>query len=243
MTDITSGYAVLAVMGPNARTLLGRVSDADLSNAAFRFGTYQEIDVGYARARALRVTYVGELGWELHLPTEFSVPVFDALLVAGADLDLKLCGVHAMDSLRSEKGYRHWGHDITPAETPLEAGLRFAVSFKKNSDFIGRTALERQIEKGIDRRLVHIMLEQPEPLLFHDETIYLDGGVAGIVTSGAFGYAFERPVGMGYLENFLAIDSDAIATNNFEIDIAGQLVPARLSLQPFYDPKGERLRS
>ncbi len=243
MTDITSGYAVLAVMGPNARRLLGRVSDADLSNAAFRFGTYQEIDVGYARARALRVTYVGELGWELHLPTEFSVPVFDALLAAGADLGLKLCGVHAMDCLRSEKGYRHWGHDITPAETPLEAGLGFAVSFKKSSDFIGRKALERQIENGIDRRLVHIMLEEPEPLLFHDETIYLDGAVAGIVTSGAFGYAFERSVGMGYLENCPAIDADEMAANYYEVDLAGELVPARLSLQPFYDPKGERLRS
>ena len=242
MTDITSGYAVLAVMGPNARTLLSRISDTDLSNAEFRFGTYQEINVGYARARALRVTYVGELGWELHLPTEYSVPVFDALVAAGADLGLKLCGLHAMDCLRSEKGYRHWGHDITPADTPLEAGLGFAVSFKKNFDFIGRTALERQIEKGIDRRLVHIMLEQPGPLLFHDEIIYLDGAVAGIVTSGAFGYTFERPVGMGYLENFKSIDADAIAANNYEIDIAGELVPARLSLQPFYDPKGERLR-
>ncbi|MDP7345160.1 MAG: aminomethyltransferase family protein, partial [Alphaproteobacteria bacterium] len=172
LTDTTSGSGVLAVMGPRARELLGRVSDADLSNAAFPFASSQEIDVGYARALAVRITYVGELGWELHLPTEFMVPVFDRLLEAGADFGLKLCGMHAMDSLRSEKGYRHWGHDITPAETPLEAGLGFAVSFKKKTDFIGREALERQRETGLSQRLVHVMLQQPEPLMFHDETIY-----------------------------------------------------------------------
>ena len=199
VTDVTSGSGVLAVMGPNARTLLERVSDADLSNAGFPFGTSREIDVGYAHARAMRVSYVGELGWELHIATEYVVPIFDRLMEAGADLGVGLCGIHAMDSLRSEKGYRHWGHDITQAETPLEAGLGFAVSFKKHCDFIGRAALERQREEGLTTRLVHVMLEKAEPFMFHDETIYLDDRVAGRITSAAFGYGFDRPVGMGYL--------------------------------------------
>ncbi len=242
LTDVTSGFGVLAVMGPRARKLLSRVSDADFSNQAFPFGTYQEIDVGYARALALRVTYVGELGWELHLPTEFMVPVFDRLFEAGADLGLKLCGMHAMDALRSEKGYRHWGHDITPAETPLEAGLGFAVSFKKTTAFIGRDALERQRETGLTQRLVHVMLEQAEPMMFHDETIYRDGVIAGRITSAAFGYGFERPLGMGYIESGKDGAGDELTKDHFEVDIAGERVPATISLKPFYDPKSERVR-
>ncbi|MFP6756440.1 MAG: FAD-dependent oxidoreductase, partial [Alphaproteobacteria bacterium] len=136
MEDVTSAYGVLSVMGPNSRPLLSRLSDADFSNDSFPFGTCQEIEIGYAKAYALRITYVGELGWELYLPTEFTGPVFDLLITEGAELGLRLAGYHALDSLRSEKGYRHWGHDISPADTPLEAGLGFAVSFKKNSDFI-----------------------------------------------------------------------------------------------------------
>ena len=242
LTDVTSGSGVLAVMGPQARALLARLSDADLSNAAFPFGTSREIDVGYATARAMRVSYVGELGWELHLATEFVVPAFDRLMGAGADLGVRLCGIHAMDSLRSEKGYRHWGHDITQADTPLEAGLGFAVSFGKESDFIGRAALERQREGGLARRLFHVMLDAPEPFMFHDETIYRDGQVAGRITSAAYGYGFDRPVGMGYLEgdgprSWKELDGAAC-----EIDVAGERVPARLSLAPFYDPAGKRLR-
>ncbi|MDP6818937.1 MAG: FAD-dependent oxidoreductase [Alphaproteobacteria bacterium] len=242
LTDTTSGSGVLAVMGPKSRELLGRVSDADFSNAAFPFASSQEIDMGYARALAMRITYVGELGWELHLATEFMVPVFDRLLEAGADLGLKLCGMHAMDSLRSEKGYRHWGHDITPAETPLEAGLGFAVAFKKKVDFIGREALERQRETGLSQRLVHVMLQQSDPLMFHDETIYRDGAVVGRITSAAFGYGFERPLGMGYIETANGMDGEDPLKGRFEVDIAGERVPATISLKPFYDPKSERVR-
>ena len=243
VTDVTSGSGVLAVMGPNARTLLERVSDADLSNAAFPFGTCREIDIGYAHARAMRVSYVGELGWELHIATEYVVPVFDWLMEAGADLGVGLCGIHAMDSLRSEKGYRHWGHDITQAETPLEAGLGFAVSFRKDADFIGREALERQREEGLTTRLVHVMLEKAEPFMFHDETIYLDNRVAGRITSAAFGYGFERPVGMGYLLSEQPRTWQSLEEGAYEVDIAGERVPATMSLTPFYDPAGERLRS
>ena len=242
MTDVTSGHGVLAVMGPHARTLLARVSDADLSNAAFPFGTYQEIDVGYAQARALRVTYVGELGWELHLPTEFVVPVFDLLLEAGNDLGVRLCGIHAMDSLRSEKGYRHWGHDITQAETPLEAGLGFAVSFKKDVAFIGREALERQRRAGLLQRLVHVMLAEPEPFMFHDETIYRGGEVVGRISSAAYGYSFDRPVGMAYLQSDRPISLETIEGDDYEVDIAGERVPATISIKPFYDPENKRVR-
>ena len=242
LTDVTSGSGILAVMGPHARTLLGRLSDADFSNDAFPFGTSREVDIGYATARAMRVSYVGELGWELHLATEFVVPVFDRLLEAGADLGVRLCGMHAMDSLRSEKGYCHWGHDITQADTPLEAGLGFAVSFGKDADFIGRAALERQREEGFAKRLVHVMLDAPEPLMFHDETIYLDGRVKGRITSGAFGYSFDRPVGMGYLLSEHPRRWETLDAGTCEVDIAGERVPATLSLMPFYDPAGERLR-
>ncbi len=242
LTDVTSGSGVLAVMGPEARALLARLSDADLSGEAFPFGTSREIDVGYAPARAMRVSYVGELGWELHLATEFVVPVFDRLLEAGADLGVRLCGMHAMDSLRSEKGYRHWGHDITPAETPLEAGLGFAVSFRKEAAFIGRDALERQRAEGLRQRLVHVRLDAPEPLMFHDETIYRDGRVAGRITSAAFGYSLGRPVGMGYLESERPRAWQALDDGAYEVDIAGERVPATVSLRPFYDPAGARLR-
>ncbi len=243
LTDVTSGFGALAIMGPRARDLMSRVSDADLSNAAFPFGTSQEIDVAYARARAMRITYVGELGWELHLPTEFVVPVFDRLWDAGQDLGLTLCGMHAMDALRSEKGYRHWGHDITPEETPLEAGLGFAVSFKKTARFIGREALERQRETGVSNRLVHVMLEQPDPLMFHDETIYRDDKIVGRITSASFGYGFDRPVGMGYVRNDEGpVTADYLTGGRYEVDVGGIRVPARISLKPFYDPKNERIR-
>ena len=242
VTDVTSGSGVLAVMGPEARTLLARLSDADLSNGAFPFGTAREIDVGYASARAMRVSYVGELGWELHLATECVVPVFDQLMEAGADLGVRLCGIHAMDSLRCEKGYRHWGHDITQADTPLEAGLGFAVSFRKDAAFIGREALERQREEGLAKRLVHVRLDRAEPFMFHDETIYRDDRVVGRITSAAYGYSFDRPIGLGYLESDSPRSWTALDEGVCEVDIAGERVPATISLAPFYDPAGERLR-
>ena len=202
LTDVTSGSGVLAVMGPNARTLLSRISDADLSNEAFPFGTCQDIDIGYAHARAMRVSYVGELGWELHIADR--VRRADLRPADGGRPPTSACGSAASTPwIRSgsEKGYRHWGHDITQAETPLEAGLGFAVSFRKDCDFFGRAALERQREGGLTQRLVHVMLDAPEPFMFHDETIYLGDRVVGRITSAAFGYGFERPVGMGYLES------------------------------------------
>ena len=168
MTDVTYSYAMLAVMGPGSRSLLRALTDADLSNDAFPYGTAQMINVGYARPLALRMSYVGELGWELYIPTPFATGVFDKLMNEGEKFGLHLIGLHAVDSLRLEKGYRHWGSDITPDDTPLEAGLDFAVKLEKG-DFIGKESLLRQKEAGIKRKLVIFTLVDPEPLLYHDE--------------------------------------------------------------------------
>lgn len=242
MEDVTSAYGVLSVMGPNVRQLLSRLSDADFSNEAFPFGTCQEIEIGYAKAYALRITFVGELGWELYLPTEFTGPVFDLLMAEGADLGLRLAGYHALDSLRSEKGYRHWGHDISPADTPLEAGLGFAVSFSKDSDFIGRKALEQQKETGLTRRLVHFLMDHPDPLLLHDEPVFRNGELVGMTTSGSFGYSLGRSVGMGYINMPEAADKAWFEEASYDIELSGEHFSAKAGISPFFDPTNERVK-
>ncbi|GIK95862.1 MAG: FAD-dependent oxidoreductase [Alphaproteobacteria bacterium] len=242
IVDITSAYSVLPVMGPNARELLARVSPADFGNAAFPFGTLQQIEIGYGMAHALRVTYVGELGWELYIPTEFVGPIFDLLEAEGRDLGLRLAGYHALDSLRSEKGYRHWGHDISPADTPFEAGLGFAVDLKGKGDFIGRAALEARKSQPMTRRLVHFRMQEPEPVLFHDEPIYRDGRIVGRLTSGSYGYSIGAAVGMGYVECADGVTADFVEQGSYEIEIAAERFPAIASLRPFYDPASTRVR-
>jgi 4-methylaminobutanoate oxidase (formaldehyde-forming) len=241
--DATSAYAVLAVMGPRSRELLSRLTDADLSNEAFPFATSQVIDVGYARARASRITYVGELGWELYVPTEFAQGVFDAIIEEGASADLQLAGYHAMNSLRTEKAYRHWGHDVTDEDTPLEAGLGFAVAWSKSGGFIGRDALLRQREGGLRRRLVQIALADTGKLLYHNEPIWRDGALVGRITSGAFGHTVGKPLGMGYIENVGGtVDAAFIHSGRYEIEVAGQRVSAEVALRPFYDPTNRRVK-
>src|SRR6185369_394190 len=181
-----------------SRELLARLTRADLSNAAFPFGTTRELALGYATVRATRITYVGELGWELYVPTEFAMGVYDAVVAAGEAVGLRHAGYHAMDSLRMEKGYRSWGHDIGRDDTPLDAGLGFAVAFKKDG-FVGREALLRQRDRPLARRLVAFTLDDPEPLLLGDEPIYRDGALVGRITSGAYGHTLGRSVGMGYV--------------------------------------------
>jgi len=242
VTDVTSGFAVLSVMGPQARALLQRLSPADFSNEAFPFGTAQEIDVGYARAWALRVTYVGELGWELYVPTEFAGPIFDLLVKHGQPLGVRLAGYHALDSLRSEKGYRHFGHDVTPGDTPLEAGLGFAVSWRKNVDFLGRAALERQKAEGLNRRLVFLRLADPEPTLLHDEPILRDGEIVGRTSSGAFGYTVGASVAQGYVSPANGDLKTWIGEGRFEVEIAGDRHPAICQTRPFYDPDNIRIK-
>ncbi len=240
ITDVTSGEAVLALMGPNARELLGKVSPNDFSNAVNPFGTAQEIELGMALARAHRVTYVGELGWELYVPTEFAGHVFETLFEAGQDKGLKLCGMHMMDSCRIEKGFRHFGHDITSEDSPIDAGLGFAVKTSK-PDFIGRDAVLRRKETGPLSRMLQFKLEEPEPLLYHAEPILRDGEVVGYLSSGSYGHTLGAAVGLGYVPCEGESAAQLLASS-YEIEIAGTKVAAVASLKPMYDPKSERVK-
>ena len=241
--DATSAYAVLGVMGPKSRELLGRVTDTDLSNAAFPFASSRVVDIGYARVRASRITYVGELGWELYIPTEFVQGVFDGIVAAGEGLGLRLAGYHALNSLRIEKAYRHWGHDLTDEDTPLEAGLGFAVVFDKSGGFIGREALLRQKDEGVKRQLVQFALDDPSRLLYHNEPIWRDGRLVGRISSGMFGHTLGSAVGLGYVENQEGYaDAGFVRSGRYEIEVAGERVPARASLRALYDPASLRVK-
>jgi 4-methylaminobutanoate oxidase (formaldehyde-forming) len=240
-TDLTSGYAVLALMGPETRALLAPLTPADLSNEAFPFGTSRQIELGYALVRAQRISYVGELGFELYVPSEFALPVFDLIAEAAGDR-LAFAGFHALDSLRLEKAYRHWGHDIADEDTPLEAGLAFACAFDKATPFIGRDALLAQRQRTATKRLVQFKPLDPEPLLFHDEPIVMDGDRIGLLTSGSYGHTLGAAIGMGWVRHPDGVTPDLLRSARFEIEIAGERYPAAGSLHAFYDPKGERLR-
>ena len=241
LTDVTSAYAVFSIMGPRSRELLTRLTDADLANGAFPFASSREIDLGYAKVRATRITYVGELGWELYVPSEFAAGVLDTLMEQGQDFGLRPVGFHAVNSLRMEKGYRHWGHDISDEDTPLEAGLGFAVALQKNAGFIGREAILRQKEAGLNKRLVMFALEDPEPLIYHYEPIRRDGDIVGYLTSGMFGHTIGTAIGMGYVTHDAGVTNAWINSGTYDIDIAGERFPARASLQAFYDPARERI--
>jgi glycine cleavage system T protein len=244
-TDISSSMAVLSVMGPKSRELLQGLTPADLSNQAFPFGTSQTIDLGYARVRANRITYVGELGWELYIPTECAMGVFDVLWEAGKVHGLTLCGYHALNSLRLEKGYRHWGHDISDEDTPLQAGLGFAMALNKVGGFIGQAALQQQKTQGLTRKLVQLALHDGSRLLYHNEPIYRDGAIVGRISSGMYGHALEQSLGMGYVEfgpTAGAGDAQNLLQGVYEVEVAGVRVGATPSLQPFYDPKGLRIK-
>ena len=244
VTDVTSGFAVIGVMGPNARKVLAAASNADFSNDAFPFGVSREIEIGYAVARASRITYVGELGWELLVPTEFTVGVYDALIEIGTAYGLKHAGLHALESLRIEKAYRHWGTDLGDQDTPLEAGLGFAVGWKK-ADFIGRDALLRQKDAGAKRRLVQFRLKDSEPMLYRKEPVWRDGRIVGDLTSAMYGHTLGAAVGLGYVSDPSggAVTADWIAAGGFEIEIGDTLYPAEVSLKPMYDSKGARIKA
>jgi 4-methylaminobutanoate oxidase (formaldehyde-forming) len=241
LTEVTSGYTLLAIVGPKSRELLGKLTDADLSNEAFPYSTTQEIDVAYARLLVLRMSFVGELGWELYIPTEFSNNVFDALMTEGEKFNLKLVGLHAIDSLRLEKGYKHWSADITPDQTPFEAGLGFCVKMEKTS-FLGKEALSRQKSSGLKRKLVMFSIKDPEPLVYHDEPIYRDGKLVGENTHGAYSHVYGCSIGMCYLKHPDGIDDEWIMAGKYEINVAGKLYPIEIHLEPIYDPKNRRVR-
>lgn len=244
--DVTSGEACLAVMGPRARDLLQPLTTTDLSNAAFPFGTAQTIELGMALVRAHRVTYVGELGWELYVPADFARHVFDTIVTAGVPHGLRLVGVHAMDSLRLEKAYRHFGHDIGDEDHVLEAGLGFAVKANKQrssyGDFIGRDAVLRKREQGLSKRLLQFKLKESAPLLYHTEPILIDGGIAGYLTSGGYGHSLGAAIGLGYVPCESGAAPDQLLASRFEIEVAGERYLAHVSLKPLYDPNGARTR-
>jgi glycine cleavage system T protein len=244
VTDISSGLAVLSVMGPRSRELLAGLVDVDLDNDRFPFGTSRVVDVGYARVRASRITYVGELGWELYIPTEFAAGVFDTLVEAGEPLGLRLCGYHALDSLRMEKAYRSWGHDISTDETPLEAGLGFAVAWDKPGGFIGREALAALREKVPAQRLLQFRLPEDAPLMYHNEPVWSGGRIVGRITSGAYGHTIGAPLGLGYVStDDGSLDSAAMLEREYEVEVACERITAQASLRPLYDPSSLRVKS
>jgi sarcosine dehydrogenase len=230
------------VMGPRARGLLGRVTSDDVSDAAFPFGAWREIHIAGAPVRALRVTYVGELGYELHVPVEFACTVYDALREAGRELGLAHAGYRAIESLRLEKCYRAWGADIGPDYTPLEAGLGFAVKLGTPQPFFGRAALERQRTAGLSKRLVCFTVDDPDVVLLGRETIYRDGVPVGWLSSGGYGYTAGKAIGYGYVRHGGPIDADWLSAGRFELEVATERVPATLHFQALYDPKGRRIR-
>ena len=240
ITDVTAGEGVLAIMGPRSRDLLNLVSPNDFSNATNPFGTAQEIEIGMAVARAHRVTYVGELGWEIYVPSDMCGHVFETLEEAGADVNLKLCGMHMMDTCRIEKGFRHFGHDITAEDHVMEAGLGFAVK-KDKPDFIGRAAVLDKQEQGLNARMLQFKLTDPEPLLYHNEPIVRNGEIVGYLSSGAYGHALGGAMGLGYVPCKGESAADVLASS-FEIDVAGVRVKAEASLKPMYDAKSERVK-
>jgi 4-methylaminobutanoate oxidase (formaldehyde-forming) len=241
LTDVTASEAVICVMGPRARDLMRAVSPDDWSNAGFPFGTAREVEIGYGIARAHRVTYVGELGWELYVSTDQAAHVFETIAEAGADHGLKMCGLHMMDSCRIEKGFRHFGHDISGEDHVLEAGLGFAVRTAK-PDFIGRDAVLRRKDEGLRARMVQFQLHDPAPLLFHAEPILRNGEVVSYVTSGNYGHTLGAAIGMGYVPCPGETAAEVLASS-YEIEIAGVRVAATPSLRPLYDPQADRVKA
>jgi heterotetrameric sarcosine oxidase gamma subunit len=246
VTDVTSGLPMLAVMGPKARALMQRVSPDEFSNEGFPFGTSREIDLGYARVRASRLTYMGELGWEIYVESEFAAHVYDTLTEAGADLGLKPAGFFALNSLRMEKGYRHWGHDIGEEDTPYQGGIGFAVALDKAGGFIGQEALKRHKAAGpVTRRMVQVKITGSDhpPMMFHHEPIWKDGKLVGSVTSGAYGHRIGASLGLAYVSCEGGVTADWLASGGFDVEIAMKRYPAELQLGPWYDPKGLRIRA
>jgi glycine cleavage system aminomethyltransferase T/glycine/D-amino acid oxidase-like deaminating enzyme len=243
LTDVTSGMGVISIMGPNARALLQSLSPDDLSNEGFPFATSREIELGYGLVRANRITYVGELGWELYVPTEFMLGVYDEIVAAGHAFGLKHAGYHALNSLRMEKAYRHWGHDITDEDTPLEAGLGFAVKLDKPGGFIGREALLKQKEAGIRQKLVQFLLKDPAPMLYHNEPVWQGDRIAGYIRSGMYCHTLGAAGGLGYVTAADGGPVGPIGAEDYEIEIAGVRYPATASLRPLYDPTSARIKS
>ena len=230
-------------MGPRARDVLAAVTDADVSNAVFPFGHVREIAIAGVMSRALRVTYVGELGWELHIPIGETGVVFDALMEAGAPHGLRLAGYRALESLRLEKGYRAWGSDITPNDNPFQAGLGWAVKLKSGIPFLGRGAAAQAANSRLTKRLMTFTVDDPKVMLSGRETILRDGKAVGYLTGGGWGYTVGKSIGLGYVRNPDGVDDDFLTSGCYELEVATVRVPAALHMAPLYDPTNARVKA
>ena len=243
LTDVTEDFGTLSLMGPRARDVLAAVTAADVTNAGFPFGHAREIAIAGHAVRALRVTYVGELGWELHMPIGATGEIFDALMAAGAPFGIRPVGYRALESLRLEKGYRAWGSDITPNDTPVEAGLGWAVKLRKNTDFFGRRALEKGNGALPAKRFAGFTVDDPDIVLLGRETILRNGEPVGYLTSGGYGYTVGKSIGYGYVRGTDGVSDDFLTGGDYELVVATERTPARIHLEPLYDAAGEKVKS
>jgi 4-methylaminobutanoate oxidase (formaldehyde-forming) len=244
VTDVTSAYGQLNVQGPKSRQLLQKLTTVDLSNAAFPFRSAREIDVGFARALCVRITYLGELGYELYIPAEQATHVYDRLIEAGREFGLTHAGLKALGSLRMEKGYRDYGHDIDNTDVPDEVGLGFALDLQKPAGFIGKEAVLAHRAKGpLTRRLVQVLVKEPEPLMYHAEIVLRDRVPVGYVRAASYGHTLGGAVGLAMIEPKVPLDASYLNSGEWQVNIAGQLYPARVSLRPLYDPGMERIKA
>ena len=244
VTDVTSGFAQINIQGPRSRELLQSLTTGDMSNEAFPFRHAREIDIGFGRALCVRITYLGELGYELYIPTEQALHVYDRLFDAGKQFGLVHAGLKALASLRMEKGYRDYGHDIDNTDPVFEAGLGFFVDLKKPGGFLGREAVvAKKADGALKRRLMQILIKDPEPLMFHAEIVHRNGKVVGYVRAASYGFTLGGAVGLVMVEAGEPIDAAYVANGRWEVEIAGRMYPAEASLKPFYDPEMKRVRA
>ncbi|MGE4610721.1 MAG: FAD-dependent oxidoreductase [Paracoccaceae bacterium] len=243
LSEVTTEYCVLSLMGPETRNILAKVTTTDVSNTAFRFGSVQTIDIAGCAVKALRITYVGELGWELHLQVEHAQKVYDTLMQAGSEYGLINAGYRAIESCRLEKGYRAWGSDIGPDHTPLESGLGWAVKLRKNIDFKGRGAVIEQKSNGVKKKLACFTIDDPNVVLLGRETIYRNGERVGWLTSGGFGYTIDKPIGYGYVRNPNGADAAYVTSGTYELEVATERMKCDVHLRPLYDPDMSRVKA
>jgi 4-methylaminobutanoate oxidase (formaldehyde-forming) len=240
--DVTEGWGTLSVMGPKSRDVIAAIAKADMSNKAFPFGRVREIEIAGHTLRALRVTYVGELGWELHMPIAATGDVFDALMQAGARHGIVPAGYRALEALRLEKAYRAWGSDITPNDNPFQAGLGWAVKLKSNVDFMGRASCEKAASSPLPKKLAGFTTDDPSIVLLGRETILRNGRQVGYLTSGGFGYTIGKPIGFGYVRDGAGVDDAYVRDGDYELVVAKTAVKARVHLEPLYDPANARVK-
>ena len=243
VTDVTSAYGQLNVQGPRSRELLQKLTHEDLSNEAFPFRAAREIDIGFARALCVRITYLGELGYELYIPSEQALHVYDRLVEAGREFGLVHAGLKALGSLRMEKGYRDYGHDIDNTDDPYETGLGFALDLKKPGGFIGKDAVLARKAKGpLRRRLVQVLVQDPEPLMYHVEVVRRDGAPVGYVRAASYGHTLGGAVGLAMIEPDAEVSAEYLASGHWEVEIAGKRYPCSVSARPLYDPENRRIK-